>query len=303
MVSNSAPFSKINQLFPAKKPLSEREALMELMSLEEGVTFSSNKLADRFGWTRDKVRTFLPKAAETGLIKITKVINGIQIQHPGDPQVAPRLHTFLYNLAVGLGVNDPQLIPSLSPLNTQGASETAFAEILTTYRSIIDKSIIDNKAKCTPSLPKQIPLSLTNDDRTHFDLAAEGDGGKLPPAPRAKPPLVPLAPVYPRGSADSHVRLSDSDLKTLSEAFYGEGGDWRLKYWVDRLNDYAEMSPAKFAKYKNHRAVIQTWDKRKVESGCEWTGVGPEGPGFYPTWVVEKAREALIRDRDRNGDH
>lgn len=303
MVSNSAPFSKINQLFPSTKPVTDREALMELMLIDYEETLTQKDIADRFGWTRGKVRSFLTKALENGFIEIVKDSKPLRIQRPFYNHFTTILQPFLCSLNDILGVNHSHFTTILQPFYNHEPTETALSKILTTYRSIIDKSIIDNKAKCTPSLPKQIPLSLTNDDRTHFDLATEGEGGIHPPSPRAKPPSVPSAPVYPRGSADSHVRLSDADLKILNEAFFGEGGEWRLNYWVDRLNDYAEMSPAKFAKYKNHRAVIQTWDKRKVESGCEWTGVGPEGPGFYPTWVVEKAREALIRDRDRNGDH
>lgn len=93
---------------------------------------------------------------------------------------------------------------------------------------------------------------------------------------------------YPRDS-DSSVLLSDDDVSLL----IGKFSLLRLQYWVKYLNDYAAMSPAKFKKYKNHKAVIMVFDRRANEEGKEWCPDHPNGPGFYPAWVVKDLRRQL----------
>jgi hypothetical protein len=92
---------------------------------------------------------------------------------------------------------------------------------------------------------------------------------------------------FPRGT-DSPVLLTDSEVQSLTEKL----GGLRLGFWVKVLSDYAAMSPAKFRKYKSHRAVIETWDRTEVGKGKEFVPDHPNGPGFYPLWVAEKHRAA-----------
>lgn len=111
-----------------------------------------------------------------------------------------------------------------------------------------------------------------------------------------EPELPPEAPLpaklerlpFPRGS-DSAVSLTDSEVSSLLERF----GSIRLGYWVTLMNDYALTFPAKFKKYKNHRAVIDQWDRKQTEAGKEFAPDHPSGAGFYPAWVVRDLRAQL----------
>lgn len=54
-----------------------------------------------------------------------------------------------------------------------------------------------------------------------------------------------------------HVRLSESEVLKLKEKLNGNFGRT-----LDRLDRYAEQSPAKFRKYKSHYATLLNWAER-----------------------------------------
>lgn len=102
------------------------------------------------------------------------------------------------------------------------------------------------------------------------------------------PPLFTQPRIYPRDSATSKIFLSDSDVTRLLRRFTGIGDVVRLNYWIESLNRYAFSQPAKFNKYKSHVDVIETWDSMELRKGRDWCAAMDAGPGFYPTWQIDK---------------
>lgn len=73
--------------------------------------------------------------------------------------------------------------------------------------------------------------------------------------------LLPAAPKKPYGTC-GHVMLTDAEGRTLRET-YGK----HLAIAIDILDAYGENNPKKFAKYKNHAAVLRkgNWVWNKVQ--------------------------------------
>lgn len=93
---------------------------------------------------------------------------------------------------------------------------------------------------------------------------------------------------YPRGT-ESVVLLTDKEVTSLEQRM----GLAKLSFWVKSLSDYAVMNPVRFRKYKNHRAVIETFERRELSQGHVWCEIHPAGAGYYPLWVVDKLTAAL----------
>lgn len=73
------------------------------------------------------------------------------------------------------------------------------------------------------------------------------------------------------------VKMTKSELDSLE----GLLGLSCLKYWIISLNSFADNEPAKFRKYKSHRACIQNWHRMRLEKGMVFSHIHPSGPGYY----------------------
>ncbi len=60
-------------------------------------------------------------------------------------------------------------------------------------------------------------------------------------------------------------------------------------YWCEKAEAYADEWPRRWAKYKNHFRTLTNWHQMKVADGYEWFEHPAHGPGYYKTWVIDRA--------------
>lgn len=109
-----------------------------------------------------------------------------------------------------------------------------------------------------------------------------------------KKPQLTLLPAVdsdspsPYPDSQSPVKLKKVDIEALSRQM----GVDEFHYWVQKLREYAETKPAKFAAYKNHRRVIETWREISLGKGLMFFRHPQSGAALYKTWDVERWRSA-----------
>lgn len=96
-----------------------------------------------------------------------------------------------------------------------------------------------------------------------------------------------------KGENLNKVKMVKSEILSLESSL----GPSCLKYWIISLNSFADNEPAKFKKYKCHRACIQNWHKMRLEKGMVFSHIHPSGPGYYFRRDVESLKQEQLKLR------
>lgn len=59
-------------------------------------------------------------------------------------------------------------------------------------------------------------------------------------------------------------------------------------YWCERAEEYAEQSPRKWSRYKDHYRTLLNWHRMRLSDGYEWFEHPVNGPGYYKAWVIDR---------------
>jgi hypothetical protein len=73
------------------------------------------------------------------------------------------------------------------------------------------------------------------------------------------------------------------------QVFKTKLGETCALYWCEKAEAYAEEYPRRWAKYKNHFRTLNNWHSMRVADGYEWFEHPSHGPGYYKTWVIDRA--------------
>lgn len=139
---------------------------------------------------------------------------------------------------------------------------------------------IDNK----PTTNRQRADTNNNDNNVNNDNNEKNNSiGNLLDPRNAGIPLGPFVPVDVHGL----IRLTQAEFDSL-KAKYGEAP---LKALIAEASDFAASKPKKWSTYKSHAAFLRNSFGRKKEKGLVWFVHPDSGPGFYPEWQVQKAKE------------
>lgn len=96
-----------------------------------------------------------------------------------------------------------------------------------------------------------------------------------------------------KGEQLRKVKMVKSEIDSLESSL----GSSCLKYWIISLNSFADSEPAKFKKYKSHRACIQNWNRMRLEKGMVFSHIHPSGPGYYYRKEIESLKPEQLKLR------
>lgn len=92
-----------------------------------------------------------------------------------------------------------------------------------------------------------------------------------------KPQKEPIDP-------DGHVLMTQPEAERLVKTL----GPEQFDYLVASAADFAKTKPKQWKSYKNHAAFIRNQARYKREKGQVFFQHPRDGPGFFPSWLVEK---------------
>jgi hypothetical protein len=87
---------------------------------------------------------------------------------------------------------------------------------------------------------------------------------------------------YP--TPESPARFTQQQI----DYFLKTWGKAEFHHWVGKLIGWAEESPAKFAKKKDHGRCIRNWRERELGRGLLWYDHPQQGAAYYRTYDVER---------------
>lgn len=96
-----------------------------------------------------------------------------------------------------------------------------------------------------------------------------------------------------KGEKLNKVKMEKSEIDSLESTL----GSSCLTYWIISLNSFADSEPAKFKKYKSHRACIQNWHRMRLEKGMVFSHIHPSGPGYYFRREIESLKPEQLKLR------
>lgn len=65
-------------------------------------------------------------------------------------------------------------------------------------------------------------------------------------------------------------------------------GEALAYHLCERAEWYAEQSPRKWAKYKDHFRTLENWHRMKLSDGYVWFLHPVHGYGYYKQWIVDR---------------